>query len=122
MLCPELLVRDGAFVFGRRVAGESKANARQGLLYLMHLSTLFVRVPQCSLRLKLELIALTCLGAFTVGFDVLRMLVGPLTLAWLPASLTTLLLSASLQRTLTFGVGGGSALRRTLAMGGCPRA
>jgi hypothetical protein len=32
-------------------------------------------------RLKLVLIALSCLGAFTVGFDALRLLIGALTLA-----------------------------------------
>ncbi len=76
VLCSELRVVDIPFAFGRRAAGKSKANARQGLLCLVHLGSLFVRVPQCSVRLKLVLIALSCLGAFTVGFDALRLLVG----------------------------------------------
>jgi poly-beta-1,6-N-acetyl-D-glucosamine synthase len=121
VLCPELRVLDIPFVFGCRAAGESKANARQGLLYLRHLASLFVRVPQSSLGLKLALITLSCLAGFMVSFDVLGLIVRPSTLAWLPASLASLLASAALQRAVTFRAGGGgSALRVTLGMGGLP--
>jgi dolichol-phosphate mannosyltransferase len=119
VLCPDLRALDVPFVFGYRAAGESKASARQGLLYLRHLTSLFVHVPQSSLRLKLTLIALLCLAGFAASFDALRLLVGPLLLAWLLASLASSFASAALNRAITFRSGGGGTdLFVTLSLAG----
>ena len=109
VLCPELRVADIPFVFGHRAAGESKANARQGLLYLRHLASLFVHVPRSSLRLKTALLSLLCLAGFAASFDALRLLVGPVLLAWLLASLMSSLANGALNRAMTSRAGGGEA-------------
>jgi glycosyltransferase involved in cell wall biosynthesis len=121
VVCPHLLVLDIPFVFGRRPAGASKADTRQGLLYLKHLALLAIRVPHSSLRKKLVLISLLCLAGFTVCFDLLSLVIGPLTLAWLAASLATVVASAAWQRTMTRrAVGAGSALSMSLGLAGLP--
>jgi biofilm PGA synthesis N-glycosyltransferase PgaC len=112
-------VLDIPFEFGRRAAGESKLNARQGLFYLRHLASLFVRVPQSSLRLKFTLITLSSMAGFMVTFGVLRSIVGQSTLAWLFASLASVVGSAGLERWMTFRRAvGGPALRLTLGIVG----
>jgi hypothetical protein len=50
VLCPRLRVVDVPFVFGDRWEGESKASARQGVLYLRHIASLFLHVPDSSRR------------------------------------------------------------------------
>ncbi|PZR87312.1 MAG: hypothetical protein DLM67_22380 [Candidatus Nephthysia bennettiae] len=116
VVCPELRVTDVPFVFGRRAAGESKASAKEGLLYLAHLASLFIRVPQSSARLKLSLIAACCLGGFIVTFDVLRWTVAPVTLAWLLASASALLVNGALQQAVQLWRGGAIGLV-TLGLG-----
>lgn len=118
--CPELRVVDVPFVFGSRHAGESKADARQGLLYLRHLGSLFVRVSRSSLRLELGLIALASLAGFAAAFGMARMLIGPLIVAWLLASLASSVANAGLQRAVKSGRAGRVRHHRTLVLATVP--
>jgi len=102
VLCPGLKTVDVPFVFGRRLEGQSKASARQGLLFLRHLVSLFLHVPESSHALKFALVSLCSLAVFQGAFDSLARTALPLLVIWAAASLASSLLNAVLQRHLTF--------------------
>jgi putative flippase GtrA len=95
-------VADVPFVFERRRDGESKASAKQGWLYVRHLLSLFLHVPDSSPVLKFVLISICGLAVFEALFLVLTQTGLPILLAWAAASLGSSLLNAMLQRHLTF--------------------
>ena len=61
---PSLRVADVPFAFATRLAGESKASTRQGVLFLRHLASLFAYVPGSARPLKLAAVSLATLAAF----------------------------------------------------------
>jgi dolichol-phosphate mannosyltransferase len=102
VLCPGLRAVDVPFSFGRRSEGESKASTRQGLLFVTHLLSLFLQVPESSQPLKFGAVTAGSLAVFLGLFEVLvRSGVNPMA-AWVAASLAGSLLNAVLQRRLTF--------------------
>ena len=65
LVCAQgLRVADVPFVFASRLAGESKASTRQGVLFLRHLASLFAYVPESARPLKLAAVSLATLAAF----------------------------------------------------------
>jgi dolichol-phosphate mannosyltransferase len=62
---PGLQVKDVPFVFASRLAGESKASTRQGVLFLGHLLSLFVYVPNSARPLKFAILSTAALGVFS---------------------------------------------------------
>jgi dolichol-phosphate mannosyltransferase len=97
VLRPSARVVDVPFVFGDRADGSSKASARQGLLYLRHLGSLFFNVPTSSGRLKFGLFAALSLGVFELAYLGLH----HTSWAWALATLVSLLGNGALQRWLT---------------------
>ena len=61
---PRLRVRDVPFVFAARLASESKASTRQGILFLGHLASLFAYVPRSARPLKFAIVTLGDLAVF----------------------------------------------------------
>jgi dolichol-phosphate mannosyltransferase len=102
VLCPGLETVDVPFVFARRHDGQSKAGARQGLLYLRHLGSLFRHVPESSQALKFILVTVCSLALFEGLFVALARTGLQLLVVWAVASLASSLLNAVLQRDLTF--------------------
>jgi dolichol-phosphate mannosyltransferase len=62
---PRLRVADVPFAFAARLAGESKASTRQGVLFLGHLVSLFAYVPGGARPLKFAMVTLASLGVFS---------------------------------------------------------
>ena len=62
---PGLQVKDVPFVFASRLAGESKASTRQGVLFLGHLLSLFVYVPNSARPLKFAVLSTAALAVFS---------------------------------------------------------
>jgi dolichol-phosphate mannosyltransferase len=102
VLCPRLRVVDLPFVFGNRREGKSKASIRQGVLYLRHIASLFLHVPDSSKALKFLLVTILSLSVYEALFEVLAQTGLHLLAAWTVASCGSSLLNAVLQRELTF--------------------
>ncbi len=109
VLCPGLKTVDVPFVFANRWEGQSKANANQGLLYLRHLASLFLDVPESSRGLKFTLVTILSLAVFEGLFEALASGLHTVA-AWAVASFASSLLNAVLQRGLTFRHGPRSTL------------
>lgn len=119
VLCPRLRVVDVHFVFASRVEGDSKASAGQGLLYLRHLVSLFLHVPESSQVLKFTLVTILSLAMFEGLFKVLMQSGEPVLIVWMAASSGSSLLNAVLQRALTFRRHSrGTLLYRAFGFGG----
>jgi dolichol-phosphate mannosyltransferase len=102
LVCNETLkVVDVPLAFRDRFAGESKASTAQGILYLKHLASLFVYVPDSARPVKFGLVSLASLSLF---FPLLIMLKPRI--AWLAAWVVAMTLSAAvalaLHRVFTF--------------------
>src|ERR1041384_2053426 len=83
---PGLRVQDVPFVFASRLAGESKASTRQGVLFLGHLLSLFAYVPNSARPLKFAIVTTTALGVFA-GLLFARCVAGrPGVVAWAAAT------------------------------------
>jgi dolichol-phosphate mannosyltransferase len=102
VLCPGLKTVDVPFTFGRRNEGESKAGARQGLLFLTHLLSLFLHVPESSQSLKFGAVTAGSLVVFAALFEVMARTGWNLVAAWAVASLAGSLVNAVFQRGVTF--------------------
>jgi dolichol-phosphate mannosyltransferase len=83
---PRLRVADVPFVFGARLAGDSKASTRQGVLFLGHLASLFAYVPGSARPLKLAMVTVAGLAVFaTVLYGLAHAGTQPL-VAWVAAT------------------------------------
>jgi dolichol-phosphate mannosyltransferase len=102
VLCPGLKTVDVPFTFGHRYEGESKAGVRQGLLFLNHLLSLFMQVPESSQHLKFAVVTACSLAVFLGVFEALARTGLNMVAAWGAASLAGSLVNAVLQRSLTF--------------------
>jgi glycosyltransferase involved in cell wall biosynthesis len=102
VLCPEFKTVDVPFVFANRWSGQSKANPKEGLLYLRHLVSLFLDVPESSRGLKFTLVTVLSLAVFEGLFEALANAGLQMVPAWVVASFASSLLNAVLQRGLTF--------------------
>jgi hypothetical protein len=99
---PRLKVADVPFVFAARHAGESKASTRQGVLFLMHLLSLFVYVPGSARWIKLSLVTGGGLVVFAaLTFTLLRGGLGPIS-SWIIASAATLGCGIAFQQLVSF--------------------
>ncbi len=100
---PGLMVRDLPLTFQARTAGSSKASARQGLLFLRHLTSLFLGVDGSARFWKFGLVGLSGLGLF---LPALWLLSGPAhlpaPLAFLPAFALSFAWNAVWNRRWTF--------------------
>lgn len=83
---PGMKVADVPFVFAARLAGESKASTRQGVLFLGHLASLFAYVPGSARPLKFATVTLATFAVFAgLAYGLFDEGVQPL-LAWLGAT------------------------------------
>ena len=83
---PGMRVADVPFVFASRLAGESKASTRQGVLFLGHLASLFAYVPGSARPLKFAAVTLATFAAFAgVAYGLFDAGVHPL-VSWLAAT------------------------------------
>jgi dolichol-phosphate mannosyltransferase len=99
---PRLRVADVPFVFAARLAGESKASTRQGVLFLGHLASLFAYVPGSARPLKLALFTLAGFGVFAmVLYDLVNSGAHPL-LAWLTATAASVACGAAMMQFSPF--------------------
>jgi dolichol-phosphate mannosyltransferase len=99
---PRLSVADVPFVFAARHAGESKASTRQGVLFLMHLASLFAYVPGSARWIKVSLVTGGGLVVFSaLLFTLLRGGLGPIS-SWIIASAATLGCGIAFQQVVTF--------------------
>lgn len=100
---PGLTVRDLPLVFQARAAGSSKASARQGLLFVRHLTSLFLGVDGSARFWKFGLVGLSGLGLFLPSVWLLRV-PGHLSppLAFLPAFVLSFAWNAAWNRRWTF--------------------
>jgi dolichol-phosphate mannosyltransferase len=100
---PQLRVVDVPLRFQPRVSGSSKASARQGVLFLRHLSSLFLRVDGSARIWKFGLVGISGLGLF---LPTLWALAGPAhvapLLAFLPAFALSFTWNALWNRWWTF--------------------
>ena len=115
---PGLRVVDVPLTQARRVAGSSKAQLRQGLLYLGHLRSLFLDVPGSARRWKFGLVGLSGLAVF---LPLLFALSGPAglnpLLAFLPAFVVSVIWNGLLNWIWTYADqrrSGGRGTRRYL--------
>jgi dolichol-phosphate mannosyltransferase len=101
---PELRVVDVAMTQAARSAGDSKATARQGLLYLRHLWSLFFDVPGSARVWKFGLVGLSGLCVFLPILAILIGIVGinPL-VAFVPAFGLSAAWNTAMNWRLTFG-------------------
>jgi len=83
---PGLRVQDVPFVFASRLAGESKASTRQGVLFLGHLLSLFAYVPNSARPLKFAIVTTTALGVFAGLLFALSVAGQPGVVAWAAAT------------------------------------
>jgi dolichol-phosphate mannosyltransferase len=86
---PRLRVADVPFAFAARLAGESKASTRQGILFLGHLASLFAYVPGAARPLKFAMVTLGGLGIFAGLLYWLYYTTNSSMLAWLTATAAT---------------------------------
>lgn len=99
---PRLNVADVPFVFAARNAGESKASTRQGVLFLLHLASLFVYVPGSARWIKLAIVTGGGLLVFSaLMFTLLRGGLGPVS-SWIIASAATLGCGIAFQELVAF--------------------
>ena len=83
---PRLRVADVPFAFAARLAGESKASTRQGVLFLGHLVSLFAYVPGGARPLKFAMVTLGSLAVFAgILYGLFHTTDSPL-LSWLTAT------------------------------------
>jgi dolichol-phosphate mannosyltransferase len=101
---PEMRVVDVPMTMSARSTGESKASARQGLLYLRHLWSLFFDVPGSARVWKFGLVGLSGLCVFLPVLAIMIGIVGvnPL-IAFLPAFGLSAAWNTVLNWRLTFG-------------------
>jgi dolichol-phosphate mannosyltransferase len=101
---PQLRVVDVPMTQAARSTGESKATARQGLLYLRHLRSLFFDVPGSARAWKFGLVGLSGLCVFLPVLAILIGLVGlhPL-VAFVPAFGLSAAWNTAMNWRLTFG-------------------
>lgn len=101
---PELRVVDVPMTQAARSAGESKASARQGLLYLRHLWSLFFDVPGSARVWKFGLVGVSGLCVFLPILAILIGIVGvnPL-VAFVPAFALSAAWNTAMNWRLTFG-------------------
>ncbi|MEA2629166.1 MAG: dolichol-phosphate mannosyltransferase [Chloroflexota bacterium] len=98
---PRLKVADVPFVFASRLAGESKASTRQGVLFLRHLLSLFVYVPGSARWVKLAIVTGGGLAVFSaLMFTLLRGGL-PTIPSWIIASTATLGCGIAFQQLIT---------------------
>ncbi|HEV2954468.1 MAG TPA: glycosyltransferase [Candidatus Dormibacteraeota bacterium] len=127
LLPPDIEVRDIALEFQPRAEGQSKANVRQGLLYLRHLRSLFLDVKGSARTWKFAivggsglLIFLPVLALFDFGLEL------PPLLSFLPAFAVSVAWNTTLNRVWTFadqrrragGSGPGRYFRTAVISGG----
>jgi dolichol-phosphate mannosyltransferase len=102
VLAPRLRVVDVPYTFGKRNAGESKASTRQGILYLLHLLSLFVFVPGSARPIKFAIVTASGLASF---FGLLTLMLAaqlsPVA-AWLIAAAASTATSLALHQVITF--------------------
>ena len=98
---PKLKVADVPFVFAARLAGESKASTRQGVLFLKHLLSLFVYVPGSARWVKLALVTGLGLAVFSaLTYTLRRGGLDPIS-SWVIASTATLGCGIAFQQVVT---------------------
>jgi dolichol-phosphate mannosyltransferase len=98
---PTLRVADVPFVFAARHAGESKASARQGVLFLKHLLSLFVYVPGSARWVKLSIVTGGGLAVFAaLTYTMTRGGLDPVS-SWVIASAATLGCGIAFQQLVT---------------------
>jgi dolichol-phosphate mannosyltransferase len=103
LVCSEgLRVVDIPLSFQSRFAGESKATAKQGMLYLRHIWSLFVYVPGSARTWKFLLVSAASLAVFFPLLFLLRRTGLPWILAWLLAATAGAALTVRLHRIFTF--------------------
>lgn len=100
---PELRVQDVSLNFAERHAGSSKASARQGLVFLRHLASLFFEVEGSARFWKFGLVGVSGLALFLGLLALLTdgLSVPPLYAFW-PAFLPTVIWNTVLNRLWTF--------------------
>lgn len=99
---PRLKVADVPFVFAARLAGESKASTRQGVLFLGHLASLFAYVPGSARPLKFAAVTLASFAVFAglaYGLDHDNL---PPLLAWLAATTASVAVNLAIHRLPAF--------------------
>jgi dolichol-phosphate mannosyltransferase len=102
LVCGEdLAVTDVPLAFQSRFAGESKATAKQGLLYLHHVWSLFMYVPGSARTWKFLLISAISLAVFFPLLATLHRIL-PWMVAWALAAAAGTALSVKLHRIFTF--------------------
>ncbi len=106
LVCSEgLRVVDIPLAFQSRFAGESKATAKQGMLYLRHVWSLFLYVPGSARTWKFLLVSAASLAVFFPLLFILRHFGRngiPWLLAWLLAAAAGTALTVKLHRIFTF--------------------
>lgn len=116
LVCSEsLVVVDVPLAFQTRFAGESKATAKQGLLYLHHVWSLFLYVPGSARTWKFVAMSAASLAVFfPLLFSLHRVL--PWMLAWALAATAGTVLTVRLHRLFTFpdALGGGKGADESL--------
>jgi dolichol-phosphate mannosyltransferase len=99
---PKLKVADVPFVFAARLAGESKASTRQGVLFLRHLLSLFVYVPGSARWVKLSIVTGCGLAIFSALMYTLVRGGLPTVPSWIIAAAATLGCGIAFQQVVTF--------------------
>jgi len=103
LVCSEgLRIVDIPLTFQSRFAGESKATAKQGMLYLRHTWSLFLYVPGSARTWKFVLVSAAGLAVFFPLLFVLRRTGLPWIFAWLLAASAGTALTVKLHRIFTF--------------------
>jgi dolichol-phosphate mannosyltransferase len=99
---PRLKVADVPFVFAARLAGESKASTRQGVLFLGHLASLFAYVPGSARPLKFATLTLASFAVFAgLAYALFHSEVPP-ALAWLAATAASAAVNIGLHQLPAF--------------------
>ncbi len=102
LVCSEgLTVVDVPLDFQARLAGESKATAKQGMLYLHHVWSLFIYVPGSARTWKFLLVSAVSLAVFFPLLAILHRAL-PWMVAWAVAAAAGTALSVKLHRIFTF--------------------
>jgi len=99
---PRMKVADVPFEFASRLAGESKASTRQGILFLGHLASLFAYVPGSARPLKFAAVTLASFAVFAgLAYGLIHDNV-PSLLAWLAATAASAAVNIALHRLPAF--------------------